>query len=59
MATTAVAQHPHFGYAGEAAPAQMKEAFTVSKAQIDAFRQAVGFPNNRPVQPVNARVVLQ
>ena len=37
----------------------MQEAVTVSKAQIDAFRQAVGYPNNRPVQPVNARVVLQ
>jgi carbonic anhydrase len=37
----------------------MKEAIAVSKAQIDAFRQAVGSPNNRPVQPVNARVVLQ
>ena len=37
----------------------MKEAITVSKAQFEAFRQAVGSPNNRPVQPVNARVVLQ
>ena len=37
----------------------MKEAITVSKAQIEAFRQAVGYPNNRPVQPVNARVVLR
>jgi carbonic anhydrase len=37
----------------------MKEAIAVSKAQIEAFRQAVGYANNRPVQPVNARVVLQ
>ena len=31
---------------------------TASKAQIDAFAKAVGFPNNRPVQPLNARQVL-
>jgi carbonic anhydrase len=37
----------------------MQESITVSKAQIEAFRQAVGYANNRPVQPVNARVVLQ
>jgi carbonic anhydrase len=27
----------------------MKESITVSKAPIDAFRQAVGYANNRPV----------
>jgi len=31
---------------------------TASKAQLDAFTEAVGFANNRPVQPLNARQVL-
>jgi carbonic anhydrase len=31
---------------------------TASKAQIDAFTKAVGFPNNRPLQALNARQVL-
>ena len=29
-----------------------------SKAQIDEFTKAMGHPNNRPVQPLNARQVL-
>lgn len=37
----------------------MKKPMTVSKAQIDAFRTTMGFANNRPVQPVNARPVLK
>ncbi len=36
----------------------MKEAVSVSQAQIDHFAQVMGCPNNRPVQPVNARSVL-
>jgi len=36
----------------------LQKAMTASKAQIDAFAQAVGFANNRPVQPLNARQVV-
>jgi carbonic anhydrase len=36
----------------------LQKAMSASKAQIDAFVKAVGFPNNRPVQPLNARQVL-
>jgi carbonic anhydrase len=36
----------------------MQKPMTASKAQIDAFAKAIGFPNNRPVQPLNAREVL-
>jgi carbonic anhydrase len=37
----------------------MKKPMTVSKAQIETFKSTLGFANNRPVQPVNARPVLQ
>ena len=37
----------------------MKQPTSVSKAQIDAFRKAVGTANNRPPQPINARTVLK
>jgi carbonic anhydrase len=37
----------------------MKQPMTVSRAQIEAFEHALGFANNRPVQPVNARPLLQ
>ncbi len=37
----------------------MKDTVTASKAQIDAFKKVMHHPNNRPVQPVNARPVLQ
>jgi carbonic anhydrase len=37
----------------------MKNAVTASKAQIDLFVKAVGHPNNRPLNPVNARAVLR
>lgn len=37
----------------------LKEAATVSKAQVEQFSQTLGFANNRPIQPVNARPVLQ
>ena len=37
----------------------MKEAVTVSQAQIDQFSRVMGCPNKRPVQSVNARVVLR
>lgn len=37
----------------------MKKMASVSKAQVEQFAKAVGFANNRPVQPVNARPVLR
>ena len=37
----------------------MKEPMTVSKQQIEAFKATLGFANNRPVQPVNARQILK
>lgn len=37
----------------------MKEPVTVSKAQIEEFEHVMHHPNNRPVQPVNARPVLK
>lgn len=38
----------------------MKTSVTVSKAQVSAFTDALGgFANNRPLQPLNARVVLR
>ena len=37
----------------------MKKPVSASGAQIAAFVRAVGVPNNRPIQPVNARPVLR
>jgi carbonic anhydrase len=37
----------------------MKTPATASKAQVAKFSKTLGFPNNRPIQPVNARLVLQ
>lgn len=37
----------------------MKQAITMSDTQIDALRRAIGFANNRQVQPLNGRVVLE
>lgn len=37
----------------------MKKAATASKAQVEMFAKAVGHPNNRPIQAVNARPVLK
>ena len=37
----------------------MKSPLTVSKAQVERFSKAVGHPNNRPVQAINARPVLK
>jgi carbonic anhydrase len=37
----------------------MKQPMTVSKQQIEQFTSTLGFANNRPVQPVNARPVLR
>lgn len=37
----------------------LKRVATASKAQIDLFATTVGHPNNRPLNPVNARTVLK
>ncbi|MBI3713051.1 MAG: carbonic anhydrase family protein [Burkholderiales bacterium] len=37
----------------------LKAPVSVSKEQIDAFAQVLHHPNNRPVQAINARPVLQ
>jgi carbonic anhydrase len=37
----------------------MKEPVQVSQAQIDAFKAVMHHPNNRPVQALNGRLVLQ
>jgi len=37
----------------------LKEELTASKAQIAHFASIMHHPNNRPVQPTNARVVMQ
>ncbi len=37
----------------------MKEPVSASKEQIEKFAHVMHHPNNRPVQPVNARPVLQ
>ncbi|WP_338888214.1 carbonic anhydrase [Aeromonas rivipollensis] len=37
----------------------MKQPVQVSQAQIDAFKAVMHHPNNRPVQPLNGRLVLQ
>jgi carbonic anhydrase len=37
----------------------MKKPASASKAQVQQFSKTMGFANNRPVQPVNARPVLQ
>ncbi len=37
----------------------MKDPITASKAQINSFLEVMGHANNRPIQPVNARVILK
>jgi carbonic anhydrase len=37
----------------------MKRPVTASKAQVEQFSKVIGFANNRPVQPVNARSILR
>lgn len=37
----------------------MKHPITASAAQIKRFAQVMGHPNNRPIQPLNARLVIE
>ena len=37
----------------------LKDTIKASKAQINKFRTVMGTDTNRPVQPINARVILQ
>ncbi len=37
----------------------LKKPAFVSKAQIDAFKKVMGQDNNRPVQAINAREILE
>lgn len=37
----------------------MKKPVTASAKQIKEFEQVMGHPNNRPIQPLNARAVLE
>ncbi len=37
----------------------MKTPVTASKAQIEAFERAIGYRNNRPVQPLNGRIIVE
>lgn len=37
----------------------LKDIQSVSEAQLNEFNQLLSHPNNRPVQPVNARIVLE
>ncbi len=39
--------------------AVFKKPVTASKAQINAIAKEIGNPNNRPVQPINARLITQ
>lgn len=37
----------------------MRQPLTASKQQIEAFKALMEHPNNRPVQPINAREILE
>lgn len=37
----------------------MKNTVTLSKEQLEMFKQALGHSNNRPLQPLNGRVIVQ
>ncbi len=37
----------------------MQQPITMSEEQIAALRKAIGFANNRPVQPLNARIIFK
>jgi carbonic anhydrase len=37
----------------------MKDTVTLSRAQLSKFQQALGHSNNRPVQPLNGRIIVE
>jgi len=37
----------------------LKKSTTLSKAQLDKFAKVMVHPNNRPIQPVNARIIVK
>ena len=37
----------------------MKTPLTISKAQVEKFSKAVQGTNNRPIQPINARIIVK
>ncbi|MEE8320880.1 MAG: carbonic anhydrase family protein [Gammaproteobacteria bacterium] len=37
----------------------LRDQVTISKEQVDDFLHVMHHPNNRPVQPLNARVILK
>jgi carbonic anhydrase len=37
----------------------LKKTDTVSKEQVAEFARTLGHPNSRPVQPANARIIVQ
>lgn len=36
-----------------------KEPVEISAEQLNLFKEVMGFPNNRPIQPINARKILK
>lgn len=44
---------------GHTVQVNYQEGSAISKEQIEAFKSTMHGPNNRPVQPVNSRVILQ
>jgi len=37
----------------------LKNTVEISKAQVKAFASLIGHTNDRPIQPINARVILK
>ncbi len=37
----------------------LEKPLTVSKEQVKAFRDIMGHPNNRPIQPLKARIIVE
>ena len=40
-------------------PGPLKQSISVSREQVERFRRVMGHSNNRPLQMINARPVLQ
>ena len=37
----------------------MKDSISASAGQLKKFTEAIGHPNNRPIQPTNARMIVK